>query len=89
MNDQIKTEQQNEAHISPSELNERLCINSRYPYTFACDYLREQIGDDYGRGLISRGAASHVRGLIAKATGINDREIACKLADEYLKTHVA
>jgi hypothetical protein len=28
MNDQVKTEQQNEAHISPSELNARLCVTA-------------------------------------------------------------
>jgi len=70
-----------------SELNAGL--GGRYPYTYACDYIREQIGNDYGKGFISRAAASRARSLIAKAIGIDDREIACKLADEFLKTHDA
>lgn len=58
--------------------------DSRYPYTYAADYLREKIGDDYGRGLISRAAASRVRTLIADACGLDDIHVAEKLADAFL-----
>ncbi len=58
---------------------------SRYPYTYACDYLREAVGDDYGKGLISRSAASHIRSTIAKALNLEDETVAMVLADEFKK----
>jgi hypothetical protein len=67
-----------------SALNVGLAADSRYPYTYSADYLRMKIGDDYGKGLISRAAAAHANMLIAKVMGVDEREIACKLADAYL-----
>jgi hypothetical protein len=65
--------------------SERMKVSTRYPYTFAADYLRMKVGNDYGNGLISRSAASQVRGLIAKAIGLDDAYIAQKLADLFIK----
>ena len=39
--------------------------DSRYPYTYAADYLREKVGNDYDKGLMSRSAASQARSVIA------------------------
>lgn len=58
--------------------------DSRYPYTYAADLIRIAVGDDYGSGLISRSAASTARSIIAEASGIDDEELAIKLADMYL-----
>jgi hypothetical protein len=56
--------------------------DSRYPYTYAYDYIRQAIGDDYGKGLISRSAASHAMSVIATALGhSNSEQIAIALAD--------
>jgi hypothetical protein len=57
----------------------------RYPYTYAADYLREKVGNDYDKGLISRAAASQARSVIAEALGIPDETVAKELADLYLQ----
>ena len=54
-------------------------VDTRYPYTYACDYLREA-SDVY----ISSANASRIRRLIAEAAGIPDDLLAGKLADIYL-----
>jgi hypothetical protein len=59
----------------------------RYPYTHACDYLRVKIGNDWDKGLISRSAASQARSIIAEVLGMDDYELACKLADEFYKMY--
>lgn len=59
----------------------------RYPYTFACDYLRMKVGDDYVKGLPSRAAMSHARSVIANVLGIEDKELAERLADRYLEEY--
>lgn len=59
--------------------------SQRYPYTYAADYLRMKVGNDYDKGLISRAAASRVRHLIAEAIGMSDEEIAVKLAEKYIE----
>ena len=58
--------------------------DARYPYTYACDHLRMRVGDDYGKGLISRAAASQMMAVTAKALGISSEELASKIADEYI-----
>jgi hypothetical protein len=59
--------------------------DSRYPYTHAADFIREKVGDDYGKGLISRAAASAARTAIAKVLGLSDEAVAAKLADAHLQ----
>ncbi len=54
-------------------------VDTRYPYTYACDYLREASDVQ-----ISRANASRIRMLIAEAAGIPDDLLAGKLADIYL-----
>ena len=55
--------------------------DSRYPYTYSCDFIR--MAGPVGRGgvLLSRADASRIRQRIAEALGIDDHELACKLAD--------
>lgn len=77
-------EDEKESLTAPSALTDGLAADTRYPYTYAADYLRMKIGDDYGKGPISRAAAAHAKALIAKAIGIDERVVACKLADAYL-----
>ena len=55
--------------------------DSRYPYTYACDYLRQFGGVDAGGVRLSRSDASQIRQAIAKAIGMDDEELAKKLAD--------
>lgn len=62
--------------------------NSRYPYTYAADYLREEIGDPWDRGSpISRAEASRARQLIAKAMELDDRDVAEALADKFIEKY--
>lgn len=62
----------------------KMRAESRYPYTYASDYLRECVGDDYGKGLISRSAASHIRTVIAEIIDINDKDLAELIAEKYI-----
>lgn len=57
--------------------------DTRYPYTYACDYVRSLAGFGEGGAKISRSDASTIREGIALALGIDDAEIARKLADYY------
>lgn len=57
--------------------------DSRYPYTYACDFLRAFGGADKGGVKLSRADASKMREQIAKAIGMTDEELAKKLADYY------
>lgn len=57
--------------------------DTRYPYTYACDYVRSLAGFGEGGVKISRSDASTIREGIALALGIDDAEIARKLADYY------
>lgn len=55
---------------------------SRYPYTEACDALRAQTEFKHGLGVtFSRSEASQVRSFIAMAIGMDDHELARKIAD--------
>jgi elongation factor P hydroxylase len=62
--------------------------DSHYPYTYACDLLRSQTEFrlDKGGVPLSRADASKIRQLIAKIIGMEDEELAKKLAD-YYQTH--
>ena len=57
--------------------------DSRYPYTYACDFLRGLAGYGEGGTKLSRADASQVRSGIAEALGMADDELARKLADHY------
>ena len=57
--------------------------DSRYPYTYACDFLRGLAGYGEGGTKLSRADASQVRSGIADALGMADDELARKLADHY------
>ena len=63
--------------------------SGRYPYTFACDFVRAGV-DDYDAELgmrvttISRSQASLAIGVIASALGMTKEALAEKLADAYL-----
>jgi len=55
--------------------------DTRYPYTYACDLIRS-----LSEEMIARSSASQIRSKIASILGIDDHELACKLAD-YYKEH--
>lgn len=70
---------------------------SRYPYTYACDFLRthwdivpkeidQQVPASDPR-IHSRSEASRARQLWAEATGVEDEAAAQMLADAYLHEH--
>jgi hypothetical protein len=59
--------------------------HSRYPYTYACDYMRVYGGDGMQGTNLSRGDASQIRRAIAAAIGMDDHELACKIADYYIE----
>ncbi len=54
--------------------------NGRYPYTYACDYLRA-INPE-----ISRSEMSQIRHMIADVIGMKDEDLAKKIADAYQNT---
>jgi hypothetical protein len=58
--------------------------STRYPYTYAADYIRMKVGDDYGKGLISRAAAAQAQTIIAKALNIDKETISKALAELYI-----
>jgi hypothetical protein len=56
----------------------------RYPYTYAADYIRSY-GPVSSEGVVlGRSDASQIREAIAKAIGMDDKELALKLADAQL-----
>ena len=57
----------------------------RYPYTYSCDLIRRGGPIDRGGVVLSRSDASRIRGLIAEALGMDDYELACRLADAQLE----
>ena len=58
--------------------------DSRYPYTYAADFIRSY-GPVSAEGVVlNRSDASKIREAIAKALGIDDEELAKKLADAEL-----
>jgi hypothetical protein len=52
----------------------------RYPYTIACDFMREIVGPD-----CSRSQASQLRTILADLAGVDDHEMACRIADKAIK----
>lgn len=59
--------------------------DSRYPYTYSCDFIRS-LGPVSTDGVVlSRSDASQIRQGIAKALGIEDDELARILADAQLE----
>jgi hypothetical protein len=59
--------------------------DSRYPYTYACDFIRAASPVNHEGVVLSRGDASQIRKHIAKALCMDDHELACKLADAELE----
>jgi hypothetical protein len=57
--------------------------DTRYPYTYAADFVRGLAGYGEGGTKLSRSDASQVRQGIADALGMDDAELARKLADYY------
>ena len=57
--------------------------DERYPYTYAADYVRSLAGYGEFCTKLSRSDASRIRSGIALALGIDDAELARKLADHY------
>jgi hypothetical protein len=58
--------------------------DSRYPYTYAADYLRINIAG-HGDKLISRAEAAAAQRLIAEAIGVNKVLISESLADKFIE----
>lgn len=59
--------------------------DTRYPYTYAADYIRSLVGFDGDNVKLSRAEAASIKSGIAAALGMQDSEFAEKLADFYLK----
>ena len=62
--------------------------DSRYPYTYAADYLRERVRNDDG-SLLSRSVMAHVQQVIADAMGMENKlPISQALADKFIEANV-
>lgn len=60
--------------------------DSRYPYTYACDFVRGLGPVQFGTGVVlSRSDVSKILKGISEAIGMDNHELACKLADAFLK----
>lgn len=64
-------------------------IDDRYPFTYACDYIRMVAGHNREGTKLSRSDASQIRQTFAKVTGIDDNTLATMLADDYLKNRTS
>lgn len=58
--------------------------NSRYPYTYAADFIRGLAGYDKEGTKLSRSDASQIRQGISDALGIDDKILAEKIAEYYI-----
>lgn len=58
--------------------------NTRYPYTYAADFIRSLGGYDEGGIKLSRSNASQIRQSIASIIGMEDINLAQAIADYYL-----
>lgn len=63
--------------------------DNRYPYTYACDLMRSWAGYNENGTILSRADASQIRSQFAKILGMDDHELACKLADYYKANEAA
>ena len=63
--------------------------DTRYPYTYAADYIRSLAGYNSEGTKISRSDASHIRSSIAEIIGWDDEELSRKIADFYKKNEEA
>ena len=59
--------------------------DSRYPYTYACDLIRSLAPWDEGGCTMSRATASQIRQIVSMSWGVDDKKVAEKLADMFLK----
>ena len=59
--------------------------DSRYPYIHACDFVRNAAPWDESGCTMSRSTASQIRALFSLALGVDDKEVAEKLADAFLR----
>lgn len=57
--------------------------DTRYPYTYSCDLIRDWAGYNQEGTKLSRSDASKIRHNIADIIGMDDKELAIKLADYY------
>lgn len=55
--------------------------DNRYPYTYACDYIRGVAGYDKGGTKISRGDASNIISSLSKILDMDYKTLAGKTAD--------
>lgn len=60
---------------------------SRHPYTHAADYIRSFSPIGENGVALSRADASQIRQGIAKALGMDDHELACRLSDYFHAHH--
>lgn len=68
-----------------NKIQESLMTDTRYPYTYACDLIRRGSPIRKGEGVVlSRGDASRIIKLVSDAIGMDNHELACKLAEAQL-----
>ena len=60
-----------------------MSTDTRYPYTYAADYVRSLAGYGEHGMKLTRSDASQIRSGIAAALGMDDAELARKLADYF------
>lgn len=64
--------------------------DSRYPYTYACDAIRDVVGyNEFLSTKLSRSDAAQIRQYIANAIGMSDEELAKKISDKYVNENLS
>jgi hypothetical protein len=63
--------------------------DGRYPYTYACDLIRNWAGYNESGTKLGRSDAAQIRSELAKVIGMDDRKLAEKLADYFLANQKA
>jgi len=58
-------------------------VDSRYPHTYACDYLREKVTNDDGT-ILSRAVMAKAQAVIADAMGVDEKVVSNSLADKFI-----
>ena len=61
--------------------------DSRYPYTYAADALREIAGYKDGSTKLSRSDAAQIRNHIATILDMCDEDLAKLIADQYMEKY--
>lgn len=78
-------EQTSDPHIpEPKQNDASSYIPGRFPYTYAADHIRTILKVDRDDPLVSRAQAARLKSELARILGMDEAELAAKIANDYL-----